>query len=223
MAKNAKFSFALLIINILLKRFIGWEDQVKLQFNAHPRIFLHIGKAIFLFLIGAIGIHTIIMLINHFLISVPFSLNLHTNFVKNIFSLPMFPMMATYGLLLLVLYFFWIKQKEALLLAHQKEIETEKTELVLKSMQQLTGILAQHIATHNSQIIDWIESKKLQGKQVSEKVENPTRKIAGTLHSLSEISFVFPYTENRPINIEAIEKVLRRKLDEMIEPVEKIN
>ncbi len=99
-------------------------------------------------------------------------------------------------------------------------METEKTELVLKSMQQLTGILAQHIATHNAQILNWMESKKLLGQQVSEKVENPTRKIAATLHSLSEISFIFPYTENRPKNIEGIEKALRRKLDEMTEPVE---
>ena len=54
----------------------------------------------------------------------------------------------------------------------------------------------------------------------SKKVENSTRKIADTLHSLSEISFVFPYTENRPKNFEDIEKVLRRKLDEMTKPVE---
>lgn len=196
---------------------------MKLQFNTRTRIFLEIGRAIFLFLIGGIGIHTLIMLIDHFLISAPFSLNLHKNFVQNIFSLPMFPMMGTYGFLLLALYFFWTKQKKALLLAHQKEIETEKTELVLKSMQKLTGILAQHIATHNARIVNWIESKKLLGHQVSEKVEKPTRQIAATLHSLSEISFVFPYTEKRPKNIEDIEKVLKRKLDEITEPGEEKN
>ena len=188
------------------------------QLSARTRLFLEIVRAIFLFLIGGISIHTLIMLIDHFLITEPFRMSLRTNFVHYIFSLPMFPMMGTYGFLLLALYFFWTKQKRALLLAHQKEIETEKTELVLKSMQRLTGILAQNIATHNAQIINWIESKKLLGQQVSKRLENPTRKIASTLHSLSEMSFVFPYTENCPKNIEDIEKVLRHKLDEMTEP-----
>jgi len=188
---------------------------LKFQSKTLTRIFLQIGKSIFLFIVGGIGIHTLIMLMDYLLISEPFSLNLHTNFLQSISSLPMFPMMGAYGFLLLALHFFWTRQKEALLLAHQKEIETEKTELVLKSMQRLTGILAQHIATHNSQIMNWVESKKLQGQQVSKKVENPTRKIAGALHSLSEISFVFPYTENRPNNVDDVEKILRTKLNQM--------
>jgi uncharacterized alkaline shock family protein YloU len=77
--------------------------------------------------------------------------------------------------------------------------------------------LAQNIATHNAQIINWIESKKLLGQQVSKRLENPTREIASTLHSLSEMSFVFPYTENCPKTIEDIEKVLRHNLDKMTE------
>jgi len=196
------------------------EDQLKFQLKTPARIFLQIGKSISLFIIGGIGIHTLIMLLDYLLISEPFSLNLHTNFAQSISSLPMFPMMGAYGFLLLALHFFWTKQKEALLLAHQKEIETEKTELVLKSMQRLTGILAQHIATHNAQIMNWVESKKLQGQQVSKKVENPTRKIAGALHTLSEISFVFPYTENRPNSVDDVEKILRTKLDQMSEITE---
>jgi len=196
------------------------EDQLKFQSKTPTRIFLQFGKSISLFLIGGIGIHTFIMLLDYLLISEPFSLNLHTNFVQSISSLPMFPMMGAYGFLSLVLHFFWTKQKEALLLAHQKEIETEKTELVLKSMQRLTGILAQHIATHNAQIMNWVESKKLQGQQVSKRVETPTRKIAGALHSLSEISFVFPYTENRPNDVDDVEKVLQTKLNQISEITE---
>lgn len=193
---------------------------MKFQSKTPTRIFLQIGKSISLFLIGGIGIHTLIMLLDYLLISEPFSLNLHTDFVQSISSLPMFPMMGAYGFLLLVLHFFWTKQKEALLLAHQKEIETEKTELVLKSMQRLTGILAQHVATHNAQIMNWMESKKLHGQQVSKKVETPTRKIAGALRSLSEIAFVFPYTENCPNNVDDVEKVLRTKLNQISEITE---
>ncbi|MDP3981814.1 MAG: hypothetical protein Q8Q33_10425, partial [Chlamydiota bacterium] len=42
-------------------------------------------------------------------------------------------------------------------------------------------------------------------------------KIAGAMHSLSETYFVLPYQNNRPKNIENIEKVLCRQLDKMTE------
>ena len=38
---------------------------MKFQFKARPRIFLQIGKVISLFLIGGIGIHTLIMLLDY--------------------------------------------------------------------------------------------------------------------------------------------------------------
>jgi hypothetical protein len=75
--------------------------------------------------------------------------------------------------------------KKALIFAHKKEVQSEKVELVFKSMQRITGILAEHIATHNTEIMNWVESRKIQGQQVSKKVENPTRKIAKALQSVS--------------------------------------
>jgi hypothetical protein len=54
----------------------------------------------------------------------------------------------------------WEKRKKALLLVREKEIQKEKVEAVLKSMQRLTSILAEHIATHNSQIMNWAECRK---------------------------------------------------------------
>jgi len=34
-----------------------------------------------------------------------------------------------------------------------------------------------------------------EGNQVSEKIDEPCHKIANALHSLSEISFIFPYSK----------------------------
>ena len=176
---------------------------------------LQLGKAVTLFLIGGIVTHTLVMFFDYHLIKEPFHLNLHNDFVGSIFSAPMIPMMVTYGIFSIALYFFWGRTKKALRLAYKKEAQSEKVELVLKSMQGLTGILAEHIAIHNVEIMSWVESRKMQGRPVSEKVEKPTMKIAKVLQSLSEISFVFPYTDNRPKDLEDIERVLRGKLDEM--------
>jgi hypothetical protein len=84
-------------------------------------------------------------------------------------------------------------------------------------MQHITGILAEHIATYNTEIMGWVELMKRQGRPVSEKVANPNIKIAKALQSLSEISFILPYTENRPKNVDDIEKILQGKLGEIKE------
>ena len=60
--------------------------------------------------------------------------------------------------------------------------------------------------------MNWVESKKMNGHPVCEKIEKPCNKIANALHSLSEISFIFPYTENRPDEVAEIEKILQDKL-----------
>jgi hypothetical protein len=43
-------------------------------------------------------------------------------------------------------------------------------------------------------------------------VQNASEKIAKALQSLSEVSFVFPYTENRPKDVGDIESLLKGKL-----------
>jgi len=102
-------------------------------------------------------------------------------------------------------------------LAHEKEIQKENVKAVLTSMQRLTGILVEHIASQNSKIMDWVEFKKRQGSPVSQKIENPNKKISRALQSLSEIAFIVPYTDNRPDNVGSIEKILQAKLYEISE------
>jgi hypothetical protein len=166
------------------------------------------------FIIGSLIVHFLVMFIDYYLMVKPLYLNLHGNFTGSIFSLPMFPMMGAYGLLSVALYYFWERTKKAIRLAHEKQIQSEKVETVFKSMQRITAILAEHIATHNLEIMSWVESRKRLHHPVSEKVEKPCRKIAMALESLSEISFVFPYTEKCPEKVCDIEIILQGKLGE---------
>ena len=59
-----------------------------------------------------------------------------------------------------------------------------------------------------------IETRKTLGKPVSNKVKVPTFKISEALGALTEISFISPYTDNRPQDIKEIEKLLNEKLYE---------
>ena len=176
---------------------------------------LHILGAGALFLFGGIIIHTLVMFVDYHFISETLHLKLHEDFVGNIFSAPMVPMMGTYGIFSILLFFSWHRTKKALLFAHRKEVENEKMELVVKFMQRLTGILAEHITTHNVEILNWVESRKKNEQTVPEMVETPAKNIAKALQSLSALSFVSPYTGDRPKDIEDIERVLKDKLNGM--------
>ena len=173
-----------------------------------------IGKVITMFLIGGIVIHALIMFLDYYLIPTPLYINLRNDFIGSIFSAPMIPMISAYGISLILIYFLWIRSKKALLLAHRRNVQKEKISLYLKSIQRITGILAENVSTHNAEIMNWVQSKQLKGQQVSKKVEKSTQKIAKAMHSLSEISFVFPYTDNNLNDLGDVEEIFRRKLEE---------
>ena len=185
-----------------------------MEFQNKQRIqsFLILLKLVAVFMIGSIVMHLIVMFLDYFLLTGPIYLNLRENFSDSMFSIAMLPMMGAYGLFSIVTYSMWARMKKALLLAQAEEIKSEKVEAVLKSMQRITGMLAEHIATHNAEIMNWVEFRKLNGRSVSEKIEKPCNKIANALHSLSEISFIFPYSKNRPYDVAEIEKILQNKL-----------
>ena len=184
--------------------------------NYHKKLFeivLRIGKGSVLFVIGGIVIHTVIMIFDYFLVPEPLYLNLRQNFVNSIFSKPMLPMVAAYGASFLLIYSLWMRANRAIQIVQQKEIQREKVELVFKAMQQITGIIAGLIAANNAEILGWVEYRKLQGQKVSNRVEKPARNIADALHSLSEVSFLGPYTATIPKDAEGIEKLLKSSLD----------
>ncbi len=171
-----------------------------------------IGKAILVFLSGGIVFHMIVMVIDYFLMTKPFYINLHENFAGSIFSEPMMPMVGAYGLLSLGIYLLWEKTKKAVLVVREKELQKENAEAVLKSMQRLTGIMAEHIASQNSKIMSWIEYRKRLGHPVPTEVEHPSKQIGRAIQSMSELTFIIPYTNNRPNNAREFEKILSDKL-----------
>jgi hypothetical protein len=176
------------------------------------QLFLILFKPLAVFLIGSIVMHLLVMILDYFLLTRPVYLNLRENFFDSIFSTAMLPMLGAYGLFSVLSYSLWVRMKKALLRARAEEIRSEKVEAVLKSLQRLTGMLAEHIATHNAEIMHWVEFRKMNGKPVSAKIERPCNEIANALHALSEISFIFPYTKNRPHNLAEVEKILQEKL-----------
>jgi hypothetical protein len=191
------------------------EDNMRFQQQQIIPMSLRLGKAIISFFVGGAIIHTITMLLDHYLINESFHLNWQDNFLSNVFSFSMTPMMVIYGISTLSMYVIWDRRTKAVLLANSIKVQSEKTDAVLKSMQSLTGIMAEHIAVRNAEIMNWIESRKKKGQQVSQKVEKPVCEIANALQSLSAVSFVIPYTDDRPKDVNHIEKLLRSKLDEI--------
>jgi len=185
---------------------------MEFQNKSRMELFLILIKSIAVFMVGSIIMHLIVMFLDYFLLTRPVYLNLRENFFNNIISIAMLPMLGAYGLFSVLTFSLWARMKKALLRARTEEIKSEKVEAVLKSMQRITGMMAEHIATHNSEIMNWVESRKINGNPVSEKIERPCNKIANALHSLSEISFIFPYSKNRPCDVAEIEKILQEKL-----------
>ena len=172
----------------------------------------YFGKCTVAFIVGGIAIHLFVMFLDYLLMSQPVYVNLHDNFIDSALSVPMFPMMVAYGILSLAMFIMWLKKKKAVLLMHEKEIHSERAKAVLKVMQRITGMLAEHIAVHNAEIMGWVEFRKRRGNSVSVKVEQSSRNIANALSSLSEISFVAPYTKSRPENIDDFERLLKSQL-----------
>lgn len=177
--------------------------------------FLQVARAIIVFTFGGIVVHLAVMLLDYFLMIRPLRIDLRADFAVSIFSIPMFPMIAAYGLLVLAIYLLWEKKKNALLLAHKAKIKREKVDAALKSMQTITGFLAEHIAIQNSEILQWIEFRNRKGKIVSERVEKLSKKIAKTLQVLSETSFVIPFSEHRPKDVAEIAAILNARLNEI--------
>lgn len=176
------------------------------------RVIISSAKAILVFLSGGVLFHLVVMVIDYYLIIKPLYFDIRENFSGSIFSEPMWPMMAVYGILSLGLYLLWNKAKNALLAVREKELQHEKAEAVLKSLQRLTGIMSENIASQNSEIVKWLELRKRLGHPVPAEVEKPSTQIGKALQSMSELTFIVPYTDNRPHNTREFEKILCEKL-----------
>jgi hypothetical protein len=189
------------------------ENIMKVKPTKSMYLLREYGKAVAVFLSGGIFVHMLVMLLDLYLMPEDLHLDLKSDFMGSMLSPAMFPMMVAYGLCMLGAYFSWIKAKDAMTQAYQREIQKQEAEKVIRSVQRVTGLLAQHLAVHNAEIMHWVEARKQKVGSVPVILDRSSRKIANTLQTLSEVSFVWPYTEERQQHIEDIAKVLETRLE----------
>lgn len=177
------------------------------------------GTSMFLVLTGVLAIHMAVMLVDFFFIRKPLVINLESDFVGSAFSFPMLPIIAAYCIFSLALLFLWNKMKKAVLAARESERRHERQKMLLGILQEITGVLGQHITAHNSEIQRWLTDMKMKNKQPPKAVEDSSRRISEVLGALSEIAFLAgrdrPSSGAQEItDIRDIESLLTRRITE---------
>ena len=124
-------------------------------------------KTSVVFIFGGFGLHLLAMLIDYFFMPAPLNFVEDNSYFAHIFSVSMFPMMLVYGLCIVVPYMFWHKLKAVLHYARQKEVQNEKTLQSIHALQRITGLLAEHITSHNTDILQWVEDRRVSGRSMS--------------------------------------------------------
>lgn len=170
------------------------------------------GKGFSIIIGGMILIHFLITTTKYYFFSNA-KIGLPLFLLKNLFSINMIPIFFSYLLLIFAAHKGWKKIKNTMLEVNSAEIQTEKEEAILKTTQEISGLMAEHITNYNNEIKEWIESKKSKGQQVPVKIESASDKISATLEKLSETGFIFPYTENNKISVENYLDYLQKSLN----------
>jgi hypothetical protein len=97
------------------------------------------------------------------------------------------------GLFVLVAYLLIVellsKFKKEILKSMEQESKAKEGEIIIKVIQSICGIIAENVASHNSEIIKWVNRKKDSGHQVSEVIEQSSLVIGQNIKKLNEISF----------------------------------
>lgn len=158
---------------------------MKAKSNRSIYMLVKCAKAVAVFLAGGILVHMLYMFIDCYLMPASLHLNLKSDFIGSLLSPGMIPMMAAYGFCLLGAYFSWIKAQNAMSQAYQREVQRQEAEQVIRSLQRVTGILAQHLSAHNAEIMHWVETRKQKLGSAPDRIERSSRKIAETLQALS--------------------------------------
>ena len=141
-------------------------------------------------------------------------IDLQSDFFGSVLSLAMLPMAITYGAGLLSVSFFWRKAQRALALAYKKDAQRREAEQIVQTMQRITILLAEHLSTHNTEILNWVEDRIKKKGSAPPRIQRSSYKIAEVMKVLSKVSFVSPYLEKHPITVSDLEKILIENLDD---------
>ena len=164
------------------------------------------------FIVGGSAVHLFVMLIDYYLMPSSLHMDLQTDFFGSVLALAMLPMAVTYGTCLLCVYYFWRKAKNTLALVYKKDAQRKEAEKTVQTMQRLTGILSQHLSSHNVEILHWVENRIQKTGSAPPSIERSSHKIAEAMKALSEVSFVSPYIGKGPLTICEFEAAFLNKL-----------
>jgi len=122
----------------------------------------------------------------------PVLLDFQSRFWRSAFSFPFLPiLLMEVGLTALTLV-LWNRLRRTLQEAHDLDLQRERHETRIRTLQRAMALMAQHLAEQNNQILRHIATRQDKGRQTSPAIESASRRVAEILHTLSEVSFVTP-------------------------------
>lgn len=130
-------------------------------------------------------------------------------YITQLLSSYVVPLLAGQGVFFLAVYFEWQRKKKALLEAHRKELNQARQEAALQSTQNVVGFISEHVTANNAEILKWVQFRKGQKQQVSERVERASHSIARAMQALTELAFVYPYSQKQvqPVSTDSNQRI----------------
>ncbi len=152
------------------------------------------------------------------MIEEPVLLDFHSRFWRSAFSFPFLPiLLMEVGLTALTLV-LWNRLRRTLQEAHDLDLQRERHETRIRTLQRAMALMAQHLAEQNNQILRHIAARQEKGQQPPPAIEAASRRVAQILHTLSEVSFGAPSAADGA-DVDLIEE-LERRLQERDSPHE---
>ncbi len=103
---------------------------------------------------------------------------------------------------------------------HKRDLQLQREATIIQTSQKLSAVLAENLTQQNAEILKWIEVQKKEGREVDPAVERASKIIGSSLHVLTEVSFVTPFTERSSRDVDTHMQLLIDKLDRVHESFE---
>lgn len=131
---------------------------------------------------GMVGIEAL-------MIEGPMLVDFQSRFWSSAFSFPFLPvLLMEVGLTALTLV-LWHRLRHTLQEAHDLDLQRERHETRIRTLQRAMALMAQHLAEQNNQILRHIGTRREKGQQTSPTIGAASRRVSEILHTLSEVSF----------------------------------
>lgn len=139
-------------------------------------------------------IHSLVEIISIYVMEKHSVISVDKGFLIHLFSIEVVPNLIAYIVLFAIMFFLYNRIKWMMMILNNHEVKMAHKEGEIESAQQITGVLIEEIAVWNAQIKEWILFRRSKGQEPPAKVEQANQKIEQALKSMSENSFVEPYT-----------------------------